>query len=776
MGGGGFVGTEAANRAELYEGRITGYFILACVVGSLGGSLFGYDLGLSSGVTAMDDFLKEFFPTVYRRKQAHRHESDYCKYDNQVLTLFTSSLYFAALVSTFGASLVTRRYGRRTSIMSGAVSFFLGSAINAGAVNIFMLIAGRILLGFGIGFGNQAVPLYLSEIAPPKIRGAVNQLFQLTTVSGILVADVVNYFTEKLHPWGWRLSLGLAVVPAILMFIGGAFLPETPNSLVEQGKLEEARRILEKVRGTHRVDAEFEDLKEASDAARAVKHPFRNLLKPRNRPQLIIGALAIPAFQQLSGMNSILFYAPEIFQSLGMGSGAALYSNIMSGSMLVIGALVSIAVADRLGRRFLFIEGGTQMIASMIVVAVILALKIGNGETISRGLAATLVIAICAFVVSYGWSWGPLGWLVPSEIFPLETRSAGQSIVVCVNMFFTAAIAQCFLAMLCHMKWGVFILFAGLIVIMSLFIILLLPETKQVPIEEMSQLWQKHWYWKHIVSKDPDRTAQSQQQGKRAAAGQVSPRRPSGAGLGSPLYILCTFIASVSPRDGGERSSCYKPVRPAPGSDFGEEECLIGRSRRLIGELVMSSVAAAIGGGSSGKGKAVAAPEAKMKMETSGKPIIKQKSAAVVGKLEGKTGISSTKTVTKTINKTVKGRAAKKVYSLPGQKYDPPEEREPLRIFYESLSGQIPSSEMAEIWMMEHGLLSPERAKKAYERKQRRQQQQRLGTPIKSNKQERPESSKKPQVSKNGDVKAKKRVNHSDDDDDDFIVKSKKAK
>ncbi|RRT74862.1 hypothetical protein B296_00024276 [Ensete ventricosum] len=475
----------------------------------------------NGGVTAMDDFLKEFFPTVYRRKQAHRHETDYCKYDNQVLTLFTSSLYFAALVSTFGASLVTRKYGRRTSIMSGAVSFFLGSAINAGAVNIFMLIAGRILLGFGIGFGNQAVPLYLSEIAPPRIRGAVNQLFQLTTVSGILVADVINYFTEKLHPWGWRLSLGLAVVPAILMFVGGAFLPETPNSLVEQGKLEEARRVLEKVRGTHRVDAEFEDLKEASDAARAVKHPFRNLLKPRNRPPLIIGALAIPAFQQLSGMNSILFYAPEIFQSLGMGSGAALYSNIMSGSMLVIGALVSIAVADRLGRRFLFIEAGTQMIASMIVVAVILALKIGNGETISRGLAATLVIAICAFVVSYGWSWGPLGWLVPSEIFPLETRSAGQSIVVCVNMFFTAAIAQCFLAMLCHMKWGVFILFAGLIVIMSLFIILLLPETKQVPIEEMSQLWQKHWYWKHIVSKDPDRTAQSQQRGKRAVAGEA---------------------------------------------------------------------------------------------------------------------------------------------------------------------------------------------------------------------------------------------------------------
>lgn len=103
----------------------------------------------------MDDFLKKFFPNVYRRKQEHLHETDYCKYDDQILTLFTSSLYFAGLVSTFGASYVTRKYGRRISIMGGAVSFFLGGAINAGAINIFMLIVGRILLGVGIGFGNQ---------------------------------------------------------------------------------------------------------------------------------------------------------------------------------------------------------------------------------------------------------------------------------------------------------------------------------------------------------------------------------------------------------------------------------------------------------------------------------------------------------------------------------------------------------------------------------------------------------------------------------------------
>ena len=321
---------------------------------------------IAGGVTSMDDFLKKFFPDVYHRKQAHLRETDYCKYDNQVLTLFTSSLYFAGLVSTFGASYVTKRRGRRASIMVGATSFFLGGAVNAAAVNIAMLIVGRVLLGVGIGFGNQAVPLYLSEIAPYRIRGAVNQLFQLTTCLGILVADIINYFTDRLHPWGWRLSLGLAMAPATAIFAGALFLPETPNSLVERGHLEEARRVLEKVRGTHKVDAEFEDLREASEAARAVRGTFRNLLATRNRPQLVIGALGIPAFQQLSGMNSILFYSPVIFQSLGFGSSAALYSSIITGSMLVVGALISMVTVDRLGRRFLFIEAGVQMISSMV--------------------------------------------------------------------------------------------------------------------------------------------------------------------------------------------------------------------------------------------------------------------------------------------------------------------------------------------------------------------------------------------------------------------------
>ncbi|KAF9613040.1 hypothetical protein IFM89_005474 [Coptis chinensis] len=499
MAGGGFVDPGAAKRAHLYEHKITGYFIFSCVIAALGGSLFGYDLGVSGGVTSMDDFLIEFFPDVYKRKQLHLVETDYCKYDNQLLTLFTSSLYFAGLVSTFGASYVTRTKGRKASIICGSISFFLGAVLNAAAVNLFMLIIGRILLGVGIGFGNQAVPLYLSEMAPAKIRGAVNQLFQFTTCAGIVIANIINYFTEKIHPWGWRLSLGLAVVPATAMFIGGLFLPETPNSLVEQGRIDEGRQVLEKVRGTSNVDAEFADLVEASEAARAIKHPFRNLLARKNRPQLVIAALGIPAFQQLTGMNSILFYAPVIFQSLGFGDGASLYSSIITSTTLVLATLVSMAVVDKFGRRFLFLEGGTQMIISMLVVAIILALKFGKGALIPKTDGIVLVIMVCLFVAAYGWSWGPLGWLVTSELFPLETRSAGQSVVVCVNLLFTSLVAQCFLVSLCHLRYGIFLLFAALIVIMSLFIYFLLPETKQVPIEEVVLLWQEHWFWKKYV-------------------------------------------------------------------------------------------------------------------------------------------------------------------------------------------------------------------------------------------------------------------------------------
>lgn len=224
----------------------------------------------------------------------------------------------------------------------------------------------------------KAVPLYLSEMAPAHLRGALNMMFQLATTLGIFSANMVNYGTEKIRPWGWRLSLGLVAVPALAMTIGGCFLPETPNSLIEQGHVHEGRHVLEKIRGTEQVDAEFQDIVEASELANSIKHPFRNILKRRNWPQLVM-AIFMPAFQILTGINSILFYAPVLFQSMGFGGNASLYSSVMTGAVLVASTLVSIATVDRWGRRVLLIGGGIQMVSCQVSWCLLLFITFESG-------------------------------------------------------------------------------------------------------------------------------------------------------------------------------------------------------------------------------------------------------------------------------------------------------------------------------------------------------------------------------------------------------------
>lgn len=216
-----------------------------------------------------------------------------------------------------------------------------------------------------VAFVSKAVPVYLSEIAPTHLRGGLNIMFQLATTTGIFTANMVNYGTHKLKPWGWRLSLGLAAAPALLMTVGGILLPETPNSLIEQGFKEKGRKVLEKIRGTKNVDAEFEDMLDASELANSIKHPFRNILERRNRPQLVM-AIFMPTFQILTGINSILFYAPVLFLSMGFEGTASLYSSAVTGAVLWSSTFISILTVDRLGRRILLISGGIQMITCQV--------------------------------------------------------------------------------------------------------------------------------------------------------------------------------------------------------------------------------------------------------------------------------------------------------------------------------------------------------------------------------------------------------------------------
>ncbi|KAG8476541.1 hypothetical protein CXB51_033502 [Gossypium anomalum] len=502
-GGGGVTSCSVKN----YPGKFTSKVFFTCIVAASGGLIFGYDLGISGGVTSMDSFLEKFFPKVYRKEISVKPSDDqYCKFDSQTLTLFTSSLYLAALLSSMTASRITRGLGRRMTMMFGGLFFAIGAVINGFAENVLMLIIGRVLLGFGIGFANQSVPIYLSEIAPFKYRGAMNIMFQLSITIGILIANLLNYFTAKIEDgWGWRLSLGGAVVPGLVFFFGCFFLTDSPNSLLERDKFEEAKVQLQKIRGIDNVEEEFNDLAKASEAAKLVQNPWREILTRKYRPQLIFAVL-IPLFQQLTGMNVFVFYAPVLFKSMGFGNNASLMSALITSIVNFFATLVSIATVDKFGRRTLFLEGGLQMLLCQFVMTVSIASKFGtsgNPGELPLWFSMLVVIAMCVYIAGFAWSWGPLGWLVPSEIFPLEIRSAAQSITVAVNMIFTFCIAQVFTTMLCNLKFGLFIFFAVCVVGMSIFIFKFLPETKGVPIEEMSIVWKNHPRWsKYFVEKD----------------------------------------------------------------------------------------------------------------------------------------------------------------------------------------------------------------------------------------------------------------------------------
>ncbi|KAL4451268.1 hypothetical protein ABPG77_009346 [Micractinium sp. CCAP 211/92] len=498
-------------RANQYKGQaMHAYIIMIGLVAGCGGLLFGYDIGVSGGVISMPHFQEKFFPSVYEKAQAaEAGDTDpYCTFDDQLLQLFSSSLYLAGMFISLPAAILTRRMGRKITMLIASIFFLVGSGINAGAVNVAMLIVGRILLGFGIGSANSVVPLYLSEAAPHKWRGAMTMLFQLTVTIGIFAASLINYgVNEHGGSEGWRLSLGLAAVPAIILFIASLILPETPNSLIERGRVEEGRRVLAKLRNisTEDVETEFEDIREAAVTATAVSPSaqWRALFAPRNRPALITTCL-IAGFQQLTGINAIMFYAPQIFQTIGSGHSSALLSAVVINSVNVACTFVAIYAVDRFGRRGLFLEGGVQMIATLFAAGALIAVEFNKYTSLPSSAAAGLLAIVCIYDAGFSWSWGPLGWLVPSEIQAMDVRGAGMGAAVIINFLFTFFIGQAFLSMMCGMKFGVYFFFGAWVIIMTLFIYFFLPETSGVPIEEVQLTFARHPLWRKVMGTSAD--------------------------------------------------------------------------------------------------------------------------------------------------------------------------------------------------------------------------------------------------------------------------------
>ncbi|CAB4262969.1 unnamed protein product [Prunus armeniaca] len=430
----------------------------------------------------MPDFLKEFFPVVYQKTQQPGLDSNYCKYDNQGL-----QLYIFSLPRCFNLNLRCILHNQNARPKANHVHcwdfLYSGNSFQCCSSEPSHAYYWQDLAGmFESRFGSVSVASCATVPfgdCTNKNPWGTNVLFQLNVTIGILFANLTNYGTSKIAGgWGWRLSLDLAGVPAAMLTLGSLVVVDTPNSLISRGKLEEGKAALKKIRGVDNVEPEFLEIVDASRVAKEVKHPFRNLLRRKNRPQLDI-AILMQVFQKFTGINAIMFYAPVLFQTLGFESDASLYSAVITGAVNVLSTLVSIYFVDRAGRRALLLEAGIQMFLSQLVVAIVMGLKVkDNSNNFNQGLAVLVVV---------------------------KARSAGHSVAVCVNMLFTFVIALAFLSMLCHMKFGIFLFFTSWVFVMRLFVLFLILETKDVPIEEMTERVWKHWFWKRFMDDGEDK-------------------------------------------------------------------------------------------------------------------------------------------------------------------------------------------------------------------------------------------------------------------------------
>jgi sugar porter (SP) family MFS transporter len=429
---------------------------------ALGGLLFGYDTGVISGALL---FLRTAF-----------HLSSLME------GVVTSTALAGAACGAAVAGGLADRFGRRPLLLLTAVIFVVGAIASALAVSLAMLLAGRVLVGIGIGGASMLTPLYLAEIAPARERGALVSLNQLAVASGILVSYLIGYALAADGAWRWMLGLG--GVPGVVLAVGMVFLPETPRWLAGHGHPDKARAALRQLRGPG-ADIEAEAGQLRSDLTSTTQAlPENRLGHAARRLPLIVG-IGLAVFQQVTGINTVIYFAPVIFQASGLSSAsAAILATAGIGVVNVVMTLLAIRLVDRVGRRALLLCGLAGMGISLCVLAV--GFLLGKGPALGWLTAASLT----AYVGSFAIGLGPVFWLLISEIFPLAIRARGMSAATIANWIANLVVALTFLDLVDLLgRPGVFFLYAAMTFGALLFSRSLVPETKGLSLEAIDALW-----------------------------------------------------------------------------------------------------------------------------------------------------------------------------------------------------------------------------------------------------------------------------------------------
>jgi sugar porter (SP) family MFS transporter len=430
------------------------------IFGALGGLLFGYDLGVVAGAL------------LYIKPEFHL--------DSVEVGFVTSSLLLGAMIGALGCGGLSERYGRRRVVMAAGVLFAAGALIAALAPVLWLLLAGRLIMGLAIGALSVSVPIYLSEITPPASRGALSGLNQLMISTGILVAYLVDLALGSAH--GWRWMFGLALVPAAALLAGLVFQPESPRWLIRQGRVAEARAVLTRNRSEAEADADITEI--TSAAAEGDRRAELAMLwhTPALRRILAIG-VALAFFQQIIGVNTIIYYAPTILTKLGYKSSAAILANAGLGGLTVLVTIVMLVfVVDRVGRRIPLVLGAIGMAACMVLLGLTF-LTAGFSRGGPAGWLA--IVGLAGFKVCYSLSWGGMVWIMLGEMFPLRVRAVAMGIATFANWLGNLLVGQFFPQLLGAGTGTVFFIFAGIAIGASVFAIRWIPETRNRTLEQI---------------------------------------------------------------------------------------------------------------------------------------------------------------------------------------------------------------------------------------------------------------------------------------------------
>jgi len=440
--------------------QFTAFSLVVSCIAAIGGILFGYNTSVISGVLLF--ITQDFQLTIIQQE------------------VIVSTLLIGALIGAFFGGFIADHFGRKKTLFFTLILFFIGVFTLTGAHGFHTLLVGRFISGLAIGIVSMAVPLYIAEMSPPENRGALVSLNQLCITLGILIAYIVTYsFAPKAE---WRSMFGFAFIPIVIQFIGLFFIPETPSWLISHNKNEAADKILHKIR-TANSRENLIPVEKREDSP--TKKNWRELFSPQVRKPFLIG-IGVAVFQSITGINTVIYYAPQIFQLAGyQAAQTALFATILVGVVNVLVTIIALWLIDRVGRRPLLICGLIGMAASLGLLGVAF---LSQGEL--TGLAA--IIGLLVYVAFFAVSLGPVAWLIISEVYPLGIRGRAMGIASFSNWVCNYFVSLTFLTLIQVLGTsGTFWLYAIICFLGLWFVIKLVPETKGKTFEQIQSFWKK---------------------------------------------------------------------------------------------------------------------------------------------------------------------------------------------------------------------------------------------------------------------------------------------